>query len=133
MTYVEVNAQLSIEELLRAIGKLSQLELDQFMQRAMALRAQRQSPSLLRTEAELLQRINRALPREIQRRYDTLSEKRKAETLTPQEYEELLTLTNQVEAFEAQRVAYLGELAQLRQVSLSELLGQLKIRTLEYV
>ncbi len=132
MTYVEVKAQLSIEELLRAVGQLSQLELENFMQRAMALRAQRQAPSLTHAETELLQRINQRMPPKIQSRYDTLISKRKAETLTPQEYEELLELTDAVEAFEAQRVESLVELARLRKLSLPELLQQLGISTPEY-
>ena len=97
------------------------------------LRAQRQAPSLPRAEAELLQKANQSIPAEIQRRYDALIAKRKAETLTPEEYAELLRLTDRVENLAAQRVTYLTELAQLRHTTLSELMRQLGIRSPDYV
>jgi hypothetical protein len=43
-------------------------------------------------EAELLEKINQDLPPDVQRRYDELTAKRRAETLTPEEYKELLAL-----------------------------------------
>ena len=133
MSFVRVQAQLPIEELLQAVGQLSQTDLERFVQQALILRAQRQAPSLPRAEAELLQKANQSIPAEIQRRYDALIAKRKAETLTPEEYAELLQLTDRVENLAAQRVTYLTELAQLRHTTLSELMRQLGIRAPNYV
>ena len=42
----------------------------------------------------MLLEINRSLPADTQRRYDGLIAKRRAEVLTPEEYDELLRLTD---------------------------------------
>ena len=84
-------------------------------------------------EAELLQKINQGLPAELGQRYSVLIEKRDAEELTPDEHEELLTLTEQIEQLEAQRVAFLVELARLRNTTITELIQQLGIRPSVYV
>jgi hypothetical protein len=79
-------------------------------------------------EADLLRQINRDISPDVLSRYNELFGKRQAETLTPAEYTELLTLTNQVEQREAERVSALAELAKLRQISLSELMTALSIQ-----
>ena len=53
--------------------------------------------------------------------------------MTAKEYEELLDMTDQVENLEAERVQYLGELAKLRKISLSDLMQQLNIPAVPYV
>jgi len=132
MSIVQVQAQLSTDELLKAAGQLSQTELEQFALQIVALRARRQAPSLPQGEAELLLKINRGLPPAVQKRYDELVAKRRAESLTSDEYDELLRLTDQIENLEARRVEYLAELARLRQTSLTELMEDLGIRPPAY-
>lgn len=132
MPTIQVNAQLSQEDLFHAIEQLSLPDLDGFVSRVLVLRAHRKAPALPRSEADLLVKINRGLPTEIQTRYDDLIDRRRAETLTPDEYQELLHLTPQVEQFETQRVQYLAELAQLRQTSLTNLLNELQISVPDY-
>ncbi len=80
------------------------------------------------TQAELLLKINQRLPGDIQRRYNKLIAKRRAEILSAKEYAELLRMTDQVEKFQARRVEYLAELASLRKIPLSELMDELGIR-----
>ncbi len=132
MTTIQVAAQVSTDELLKAVSQLSQPELEQFASRVIALEAQRKAPSLPRAEAELLLKINRGVPPEVQRRYDELITKRRAESLTPDEHDELLRLTDQVEDSEARRLEHLAELARLRQTSLPALMKTLSIRTPAY-
>lgn len=132
MSFVQVRAQLSIEELLEAVSQLSKPDLEQLVQQALALRAQRQAPSLPHAEAELLQKINQGIPPQTQDRYTTLIAKRKAAALTTDEYAELLQLTDHIENLEARRMEYLTELARLRQVSLDNLMQQLGVRPPEY-
>lgn len=67
MTIVQVAAQVSTDELLKAVGQLSPPELEQFAFRVLALEAQRKAPSLPRAEAELLLlKINQGVPTEVQ-------------------------------------------------------------------
>ncbi|MBL8188452.1 MAG: hypothetical protein JNK38_10620, partial [Acidobacteria bacterium] len=90
-------------------------------------------------EAELLQQIELDLPEARWRRYRKLSKKLLAEQrsaagekfLAAGEYEELLELTQQVEAANVKRIERLSELARLRKISLPELKKQLGIKTPE--
>jgi hypothetical protein len=62
-------------------------------------------------------------------RYHELIEKRRAGTITTDEYTELLELTDEVETLHAQRIEHLAELARLRGISLAEVMQQLGIQT----
>ena len=61
-------------------------------------------------------------------RYQALREKMLAETLTETERPEFLKLADQLEAANAERLAYLVALAQFRQVSLQEVMLQLGLK-----
>lgn len=128
MPTVQLTADLSLEALLHAIDQLDEAELDTLVTRVIALRARRRS-RCLDTEAELLPKINCGLPREVQQRYEELIEKRDARTLSPEEYSELLQLTERAEQADVERVGALIELARLRQISLDELVRDLGLRT----
>jgi hypothetical protein len=52
---------------------------------------------------------------------------RRSETLTAEEYDELLKLTAQIEKLDVERLEYLKELACIRQISLTALMKQLNI------
>lgn len=133
MPVVQVETQLSTDDLLKAVGQLSRPELDELTVQIIALRARRQAPSLSQEEAELLRKVNQGLPPEVRERYDELVAKREAESLTRDEYDELLRLTDRIENLEAQRVKYLVELARLRQTSLTKLMEDLGIQPPAYV
>lgn len=125
MAMIRVEAQVAAEDLLKAVEQLDPSELERFVAQVIALRAQQRGASLPAAEADLLTRINQGLPTEIQRRYDELLTKRRAERLSPEEHAELLRLTDQVEEGEAERVQHLAQLAQLRGVTLARLIDQL--------
>ena len=93
----------------------------------LALSAKRMAPSITHEEAELLLHINSRLPEDVQQCYDELIAKRDAETLSDEEYTELLHLTKQAEAFDVARIEALSKLACLRGVTLAELMRQLEI------
>ena len=111
MPTIQVKAELTTNELLRAVQQLGKKELDQFVYQVVNLRAKQQAPSLPKAESELLRRINQGLPKEIREKYKILLEKRRDEELTPEEYKELLKLSDQVEKLEVRRVEYLAEIA----------------------
>jgi hypothetical protein len=64
----------------------------------------------------------------MQEETELLVAKRRAEVLTPEEYDELLRLTDEVEAHDTRRVENLVKLAQLRQVTLDQLMEDLGLR-----
>lgn len=132
MPTVQVEAQLTTKELLQAVQQLDKSELEQFVFQVVNLRAEQQAPSISKTEAELLQKINQGLPKELRKKYNELVAKRQAEVLTSDEHEELLSLTDQVEVHEAQRMEHLAELARLRQTSVTDLMNSLGIQSPAY-
>ncbi len=79
-------------------------------------------------QSELLLKINAGVPSDIQARYNEMIAKRQLETLTSDEYNELLRLTQQVEKIETRRVEYLAELARQRGTSMTALMQNLGIR-----
>ena len=111
MPVVQVEAQLSPDKLFAAVKQLSEPELEQFALELNALIAKRKAPSLPQAESELLLKINQGMASGVQQQYEELIAKRQAETLTSDEYDELLDLTQQIEDSEAQRLAFLAELA----------------------
>jgi hypothetical protein len=127
MSTIHVKAQLSPDELVKAVAQMSTAELDQFAARVIALRAERHGPRLPAREADLLRQINQGLPEELLRRYEELVAKRQGETLTPEEHVDLLRLSGQVEELERRRLEALVELAQQRQMPMGTLLQQLGI------
>ena len=132
MPNVQVLSEPNVDQLLQGVARLGSGELEQFTDRVLALRAHRRAPSLPRREAELLQLINRGVPAEVRQRYDALNDKLHAETITDEEHQELLGLIEQVKQADAERLRNLVELAQLRQLSLDELMDQLGLRRLAY-
>jgi hypothetical protein len=132
MSTLQVKTELPFEELLKAVEQLSLPDLEKLMAQVIALQAQRKAPYLTKIETELLLKINQGLPPDVQTRFDTLVAKRQAETLTSEEHQELLNLTDQLEKADTQRVKYMAELAQLRGISLSTLLKDLGLRPPAY-
>jgi len=132
MAMVHITTQVSSDELLNGVEQLSLSELEQFVNRVLALQAKRKAPSLSQDETQLLMKINQGLPPDVQRRYDELSVKRRAETITLAEHQELLELIDQIEKSDAERIRLLAELARMRQTSLSALMEELGIRTPAY-
>ncbi len=133
MATVEVRSQVSLDELLNGVAQLDTPALEHFISQVLTLRAKRIAPSVPKEEAELLQQINQGLPPDVQQRYDELTAKRRAETLTPEEHQELLALVGRIEQADAERVRALTELAQLRNVSVTTLMAELGIRRPAYV
>ncbi len=133
MPTAQVKVPLSTTRVLEAVESMSTIELEQIFSRVIALRAQRKAPHLPAKESELLIKINRGLPPDIQKRLNQLVAKRRDGALTPDEHRELLELTNVLENAEANRVEALAELSRLRGVSLNTLMHELGIKPPDYV
>ncbi|HEX3552938.1 MAG TPA: hypothetical protein VIA62_06885 [Thermoanaerobaculia bacterium] len=87
------------------------------------------APRLAAKEAALLQAINRGFSSETWQRYTALKAKRQAETLTPQEQAELITLSDKIEETNVQRMENVIQLARLRQTSVDALMDDLGIKS----
>ncbi len=133
MLNIEVRPQISLNDLLNSVGQLNTNDLEQFVSQVLTLRAKRIAPNVSMQEAEMLEKINRGLPFETQQRYNVLVAKRQTEMLTPEEYQELLTMIDCIEQADAERVQTLIKLAQLRNVSVTALMTALNIRSQVYV
>lgn len=130
MTTIQIKSEINIEidELLTGVSHLQTSDLEDFLAEVSILLAHRKVSNLPAREAELLQEINRAFPASSQQRYDELSAKLRAGTITITEHQELLALIDQSEMFAANRLEKLLELARLRQLTLPELMNQLGIQ-----
>ena len=123
---VEITPEL--EEVLRRSAQREGLPPDGYVLKVLEERLggeERLPPHLSREETTLLQQINQGLPPETWMRYQTLKEKRDARILTPEEYTELLALTNEIELWNARRLELVLALAQLRRVPLRAMMDEL--------
>ena len=125
MTPIRVEAQLTPEQLFKAIEQISPQDLDQLLTQVFTLWAQRQAPPLSALEKKLLRTINEGLPEKLRLPYEELIARRDAKTLTPEQHKELLRLTEEVEELQAKRVAAMVQLARRRNNSLGKLLEDL--------
>ena len=106
-------------------GELARRAVEEYLRRRHSGEAPHEGVCLPIAEAQLLQEINRGLPETAWRRYHELVARRRAETLTEEEYGELISLTDEVELANARRMEKLAHLARLRRVSLDQLMDEL--------
>lgn len=78
-------------------------------------------------EQELLRLINEGPSDAVWTRYRELAARRDAETLTPAEHEELIRLSDAIEAADVRRLEWMAQLARFRGISLSQLRAELDI------
>ena len=123
---------MTLDEFLNAANQLSEPELDALLKQLWLLRARRRAPILPEQETHLLTQINQGIPADLHQLYQALTDKRDAETLTDEEYEELLQLSDRIEQITAQRLEALVNLATLRQVPLPQLMDDLGIQSPTY-
>jgi hypothetical protein len=128
MPVIQVEARVSADQLLAAAEQMSPEEFSAFVARLIALRAQRETPRLSVSEADLLTRINQPIPHDLQLRYDALRMRRDEARLTPAEHIELVELSDRIEEWGANRIALLAELARIRHVGITELMNTLGIK-----
>jgi len=122
-----------LNSIYQSLSILNVIELDQVMQEVLILRRKKLPSVLSQNETELLKKINTGAPSVIQKRYNFLVKKRNNETLTDEEYQELLELTTYMENLGVKRLEYLIELAKLRYLSLDEIVEQLQLKPRLYV
>jgi len=105
------------------------LDLDHFVNELL----EKQLQSISSKEDELLLKINLGISEEKWTTYYKLIEKRKAETLTSIEHQQLIGISNEIEIANAERMKHLVELSQLRGVGLQILMNDLGIKPNNHV
>jgi hypothetical protein len=119
---------MTAQDIMEAIGHLGPVELDRVARSVRRLRAMQPETEQQRREAQLLKIIRQRRPPQLGRHYHELLRKLEAETLSSEERQKLMPLIEMSEAFAARRVKSLVELAQIRNVSLPELMQELGIK-----
>ncbi|MBL7794081.1 MAG: hypothetical protein JNK77_17260 [Saprospiraceae bacterium] len=126
---ITIHIKEDLEKWLRQRAEAEGYHLDDYIVKMLEAQAQHKAGlEYKERELELLQKINLGLPADIWVRYAELKEKRQFETLLPDEWTELIDITDRIEVANAQRMPYLIELARLRQISLDQLIQQLDIQ-----
>jgi hypothetical protein len=91
---------------------------------------QKAAPPL--NEIELMEKISQPVPPQLHQRLRTLIRQQPDENLTPEEQQELIQLTQQVELLNVDRITHLASLAKIRQTTIPKLIEELGLRPIEY-
>ena len=118
---------MSVDELLKAVDELSESDLDHLVGRALSVRARRRAPVLTTEETALFLKINQGIPEALHQEYLALVALRDEDTIDEVQYDRLLELGDQIDELAAQRAGALAQLAEIRQVSLRQLMDDLGI------
>ncbi len=130
---IQVQTQLSLNALLNSLKQLTPNELHEVSKQTALLRARRLAPHLPKAEADLLLKINQGIiPEETRTRCAALTKKSRQGDLTDEEQAELMTLVDQIELLNVERIEYLAQLAQLRKTTLAALMDDLELKPLSY-
>ena len=133
MTTLEIQTQLSFESLLNSLQQLEASELDRLAKETSLIRARKRAPNLTLAETQLLEKIQSSqIPIDVRERCAALTAKQENKPLLASEKQELVGLIDQMEMINAQRMGHLLSLANLRQISLDEVMDQLEIKPLSY-
>jgi hypothetical protein len=124
---INIDANISVETLVKAAEQLSTPDLQKFRSQVLAMTARRAASNVPQDEAQCLLQINQRLAPGLQEQYEELIGRCEAETLTAEQHAMLLQLSQQAEAIDVQRLEALTKLSRLRGVTLAELLRQLQI------
>ena len=117
----------SAEKLLQELSRLNNTALDQFLDQALLLRAERRAPHLSKKETELFTVINYHRSSEAQTRFNFLVTKRRANKITFEELAELRAMTDESENQAAERIRAVAELAELRGLTFDEMWNYLQL------
>lgn len=122
------------QALLKDVSQMPVLEMERFVQAVNALITQKKATDKSYRERFLLGKINQTvLGREKTERYQLLILKLESVTITDTEYAELMQLTEEEEVIRCERLKYLVELAQLRAISLPQLMTNMGLNRRAHV
>ena len=130
---MEIMPTIDSQSLLRDVDKMPVAELERFLKDLNALLRRKKTQDKTLRERQLLYKINNTVLNTAQtERYQVLVEKLEFGTMTNSEHTELDTLANHEEKLRNQRVKYMIELAQLRAVTLPQIMESLGLMPLAH-
>jgi deferrochelatase/peroxidase EfeB len=127
MTTINLTLSPELEQRLRTETLKQGLEPDLYILNTFQEHLQPSIPTSQPTEADLLQQINIGFSAQTWEQYHTLIAKRRAETLSPEEHDQLIQLSNRLENLNVARIQALIQLANLRNQTLEDLMQNLGI------
>ncbi len=126
MMKIQIQSEIDTQILLNGVAQMPLNELEYFVQELNALITRKKTNNKTYRERALLTKINQTvLPKNKIERYISLHHKLESETLTESEHSEFMDLVSQDEEQRNQRVKYMIELAQLRNITLPQLMQTL--------
>lgn len=133
MENIQVQAEIDTRSLLKSMAQLPVKELESFLQEVNGLIIRKKMQDKEGQERLLFDKINKTvLDKKKIDRYHRLVEKLEAETISETEHAEFMSLANAEEKLRNQRVKYLIQLAQLRAVSLPQLMVALGLNAVHH-
>lgn len=133
MENIQIQANNNIQTLIGGFSEMPLNDLESFISGLNALVIRKRVADKGKRDKALLLKINQTvLSEQALERYVFLQDKMELENLSESEYQELLTLVNQEEKIRNKRFQFLLELSQLRGISLTELMNNLGLNTLNY-
>jgi len=127
MASIKIEPQVSFQDLLKGVEQLEIKDLEKFVEKILKIRARKIAPSLPKKESDLIKKINKPLPKNLQKRFEILNQKRIAEILTIKEQAELIEITTKFEALNVAQLKALADLSKIRQLPVRELMNHLGI------
>ena len=114
------------QTLLKDVAQMPLPEIERFVQSVNALITQRKSTDKTYQDRLLLRKINETILGATKtKRYQLLVQKLEAETISDSEYKEFMQLAEAEETIRYERLIYLVELAQIRSITLPQLMENL--------
>lgn len=133
MEKIQIQVNSNIQSLIGGFSEMPLHDLETFISGLNALVIRKRVADKGKRDKALLLKINQTvLPEQTLERYVFLQDKMELESLSETEYKELLTLVHQEEKIRNKRFQFLLELAQLRDIPLTELMNNLGLDTLNY-
>lgn len=114
---------MQIKELIKGAEQLNSSEFEVFYRKLQTLRLQKMPDSTAEKEQKLLKKIKTPFTKKKNLRFNLLIAKRDAQSLNKEEYQELLVLTEAFEKYELRRLKSIAKLADLKKISLPEVIN----------
>ena len=124
---------MSAKSVLHEIEKLPDSQIDLVLRRLLLLRARRIPRSASARERVLLANVARGAPPKLLQEYRVLIVKRRAAGLGATEQARLITVSDELEAFNVRWLRWLSELARIRNTTVAKLVRKLELPARPYV